>query len=171
MPAFAHRSIAATGSTGTHRSSLVHRLLAAVFIAWLLSGCVSQPITSVNGHMIPAAAATPCPRGYCAITVNVFNCTAAGGITVDLPYVSSREPVVMRWRIATPDYTFADNGIEFDPADAQFVTLPDGGRDVVFRVLNQHTAVSSTPYYYYINIVQKSTGTPCLKADPFILNN
>ena len=150
------------------RPQCASRAAVAGLAALLITGC-SQPLVSALHHVPPTTPPVACNPGLCEIKVTVNSCTAAGGIVVDMPYVSTNASVVMRWTITTPGYAFTSNGIQFDPPDTQFIVVPDG-RPNVFQVLNQHRVTSSTPYYYYVN-VETTSGSACLQADPFILNN
>jgi hypothetical protein len=106
--------------------------------------------------------ASTCPPGNCVINVSVTGtCQSPGDISVDKPLISASAAVNMRWVISPSSFSFASNGIQFDPADSQFEVKPSSSPNE-FRIMNQHR--SSGTFYYYLNI------QGCAQADPWIRN-
>jgi hypothetical protein len=109
----------------------------------------------------PGLSPERCTPGVCVIQVFVDNCSAQGGIRLDKPFVSTTSAVNMRWKISTPGFEFADNGIEFDPPNTQFERQPSPHRSE-FRLQNHKT--QSGDFYYFVNV------KGCRRHDPLIRN-
>ena len=113
----------------------------------------------------PSGPADPCNSGICKIDVTVNNCGAAGGITVNRPFLSMSKTgssTVIHWTIVTPGHVFAADGIRFDPAAPDFQRLP-GGQPNVIRMKN--TKATLGDFYYWVKVAN------CVPLDPFIRND
>lgn len=140
------------------RISLRGRGVCAVAAALASLGAAGPAMAQ---HNRPSSPASPCTPGECVIHVTVSNCQAAGGVSVDKPYVSTNSAVNMRWVIDTPGYAFATSGIEFDLDDAQF----EHKQNPLAHEFHVQNHKSRTGDYHYNVRVQG-----CLPLDPWINN-
>ena len=116
----------------------------------------------------PAPAGKPCNPGNCVITVTVKDCQAEGGISVDPITVTVSSARNMRWEIVPKNsgFVFADDGIKFDPPNAQFQPKNSPKPDEV-HIHNAKTQLGD--FYYFVNVKQ-ADGTSCKPLDPFVRN-
>ena len=120
--------------------------------------------------MTPKINPTPCNPGTCEMTVVVRSCANPGGIDVDPSFVSTdRRNTVMRWKIATPGYEFATNGIAIYSPAGEFQPLPSQDPSE-FRLLNKNMRPGTHDYGYAIQ-VKVTGGLNCTVYDPWIRNS
>jgi len=75
--------------------------------------------------------------------------------------MSIAAPTIIEWKITTPGYVFAPNGISFSPPSPQFHLLPGTPPNVV-RMRNDHTSMGN--FYYYVDVLH------CVPVDPWVIN-
>ena len=134
-------------------------LIAGAALAGFVACATAQPV-----HVPPPGPPTICNTGICKIDVTVNDCGASGGIKVDpliLAMAGSAGARTIHWKISTPGFVFAPNGIQFSPPDPQFHRLP-GGPPNEIRFLNDRT--SSGDFYYFVEV------RDCIPVDPWIRN-
>ncbi len=119
----------------------------------------------------------PCPPGQCEITVTVTSCANPGGISVDPSFVSTdKRNTMMRWKIVTPGYEFAADGIAVYHPDGEFEPKPlPGQAPNEFRMLNKNSKPGNKPGGYvdygYAVQVKVPGGLNCTVLDPWIRNS
>jgi hypothetical protein len=136
-----------------------HRLrggVALIGMCAIFGAALAQPRS-------PSGNPTPCNSGICILTITVDgDCSKPGNISIDRPFVSVSAPNNMRWVIATPDYVFANDGIRFDPPNAQFETQPSP-KPNEFRIQNKKSQPGD--FYYWVHL------EGCAPLDPWVRNN
>jgi len=125
-----------------------------VFFSVVLSACAST---------MERDARASCQDPSCAITVTVLSC---GDIraTPDPAKVAKGNKAHMLWHLATPGWTFTDNGIDIPNNGGEFDgKLKDSG--TTFKWKNKHSKPGS--YKYDINVTD---GRQVCKRDPTVVN-
>ena len=135
-------------------------LIAGAVLAGFVACASAQPVHPPP----PGPPATICNAGICTIQITVNNCGASGGIKVDpgdlgMPVASG--PAVIHWKIVTPGFVFATDGIRFDPPSPQFRPLPSPQPNEI-RMRNDKSATGA--FYYFVDVLN------CIPVDPFIRN-
>ena len=130
------------------------------------------PAPAVTKKAAPAipAGLKGCKQGNCKITLTVRGTGSSCDITPSPDprgVFKDNKNDFMEWRIATADWEFDANGIEF-PGDSEFSDGQAAGPQK-YKVKNKNSDTTPTAHAYNINLKHKS-GAKCSK-DPSVVND
>ena len=150
-------------------------------LALAISACTCPEVktSSVAGTPRPGAPATDrnCKTGdSCVVWVDVADCSAKGGTTVDasqLGILTGTHDLDISWVIRTPGYEFTREGVAFknDSYRKEFVHPRRPVPNIyVWTDLNNAGGDPFRTYPYGV-AVAKTSGAPCVPLDPTIVND
>ena len=110
--------------------------------------------------------ASPCNNGVCKVAVTITDCGTKGGVAVNPDPISVPGANNIEWDIATPGYSFPQNGIEIKDFYGQFGSPQLNPTGSKITIHNKNT--NKVPVYYAVNVMRGAT--PCVPLDPWIYN-
>jgi len=152
--------------------------LLSVTVAVAACTCLEPKKTEVAAAPRAGAPHTDrsCKTGdACVVFVDVADCAAKGGVTVDasqLGILTETRNLDIYWVIRTEGYEFTRDGVKFknDSYKREF-DHPKPGRSVYsWRDRNDAGGQPFRPYDYAVTVA-KADGTKCVTLDPTIIND